>query len=78
MIEGYVVVVIVALQSIGHIVIATLKERRYQQTIDRLTDKLMARDYGEYKRLERNVEREEKPVRKPLSWHDDPSVEIEQ
>lgn len=48
---------------------------KQQRTIDRLTDKLMAKDYGEYKRLGRVEEREEKPKRKPMSFYDDSSVD---
>jgi hypothetical protein len=50
---------------------------RQQRTIDRLTDKLMARDYGEYRRNALPLMREEPRTRKPQSWHDDPSVEVE-
>lgn len=51
---------------------------KQQQTIDRLTDKLMAKDYREYTQLSRPVVKDDKTIRKPLSWHDDPSIEIEE
>lgn len=47
---------------------------RQHRTIDRLTDKLMARDFGEFKRHDKPVEREEPKQRKPLSYYDDNSV----
>ena len=50
---------------------------RQQQTIDNLTEKLMARDYGEYKRFNQALMREEKPGRKPMSFFDDPSIEVD-
>lgn len=49
---------------------------RQQQTIDRLTDKLMAKDYGEYKRNNNITITDEKPTRQPLSYYDDPSIPI--
>lgn len=51
---------------------------KQQCTIDRLTDKLMAKDYREYVQYNKPVANEEKPLRKPLSWHDDPNVEVEE
>jgi len=51
---------------------------RQQQTIDRLTDKLMAKDYGEYKRNNHITITDEKPQRKPMSYYDDPSIEVEE
>ena len=50
---------------------------RQQQTIDNLTEKLMAKDYGEYKRFNQTLMQEEKPRRKPLSFYDDPGIEVE-
>jgi len=50
---------------------------RQQRTIDRLTDKIMARDYTDYKRHTAPMMREEPRIRKPQSWHDDPSVVVE-
>lgn len=64
---------ILALQSI----FAYLHHRQLQRTIDRLTDKLMARDYGEYKRHDHTLMREEKPGRKPISFYDDTSIDID-
>jgi hypothetical protein len=51
---------------------------RQQRTIDTLTDKLMAKDYGEYKRNNHITISDEKPQRKPLSYYDDPSIEVEE
>lgn len=51
---------------------------RQQQTIDRLTDKLMAKDYGEYKRNNSIVITDDKPSRKPMSYYDDSSIPIEE
>jgi hypothetical protein len=46
-----------------------------QQTIQDLTNKLMAKDYGEYKAYQQPVVVEDKPKRKPLSYHDDPDID---
>jgi hypothetical protein len=51
---------------------------RQQRTIDTLTDKLMAKDYSEYKRNNHITISDEKPQRKPLSYYDDPSIEVEE
>lgn len=48
-----------------------------QRTIDRLTNKLMAKDYNEYKRHDKVVEAGEDRKRKPLSYYDDTSIEDE-
>ncbi|WP_214629998.1 hypothetical protein [Paenibacillus agaridevorans] len=48
-----------------------------QRTIDRLTDKLMAKDYSEYKRHDKLTEVKEERARKPLSYYDDTSIEDE-
>ncbi|OKP81632.1 hypothetical protein A3842_11175 [Paenibacillus sp. P3E] len=37
----------------------------------RLTDKVMAKDYREYKTLDKPVDTVETPKRKPMSWADD-------
>jgi len=50
---------------------------RQQQTIERLTEKLMAKDYAEYKRFAHAVEPKENPSRKPMSFYDDPGIDIE-
>lgn len=46
--------------------------RNQQRTIDRLTDKLMARSYVEYKSMDKIKEDDVSPPREdnPLSWHD--------
>lgn len=41
------------------------------RVIDRLTDKVMAKDYWEYKTLEKPSKIVETPKRKPMSWADD-------
>lgn len=50
--------------------------RSQQKTIDKLTDKLMAKDYREYVSVQRPAEKT-KPKREPMSWHDDPEIEDE-
>lgn len=47
-----------------------------QRTIDRLTDKMMARSYKEFVTMQPKPE-EDKPKQKkqPLSWYDDMTVE---
>lgn len=50
---------------------------KQQRTIDRLTDKLMARDYKEYKSMTKPLMEDEKPRRKPMSFYDDPNIEDE-
>jgi hypothetical protein len=49
-----------------------------QRTIDRLTDKLMAKDYNEYKRNENVTQPVETKMRKKQSFYDDPSIELEE
>jgi hypothetical protein len=51
---------------------------RQQRTIDRLTDKLMAKDYNEYKRNENATLPIETKMRKKVSFYDDPSIEIDE
>lgn len=49
---------------------------RQQRTIDKLTDKLMAKDYREYMSMQpREPDPQPEPTRKPLSWHDDPALD---
>lgn len=50
---------------------------RQQRTIERLTDKVMAKDYREYVTMQPQTEQPDKPTRKPLSWYDDPGMEEE-
>jgi hypothetical protein len=48
------------------------------RVIDRLTNKLMAKDYREYKQLDKPVKEEpEVPKHKPKSWADDVQYEDE-
>ncbi|KAE8559793.1 hypothetical protein [Paenibacillus polymyxa] len=49
--------------------------RVQQDTIRDLTNKLMAKDYGEYKAYQQPVVVDDKPKRKPLSYHDDPDID---
>lgn len=51
---------------------------RQQITIDNLTNKLMAKDYSEYKRGNNITITDEKPTRKPLSYYDDPSIPLDE
>lgn len=39
--------------------------------VDRLTDKVMAKDYNEYKQLEKPTIIEDMPKHKPMSWADE-------
>jgi len=66
---GFSLIVIIAFSAVVIL--------RQQQTIDNLTEKLMAKDYGEYKRLSQPLTQEEKPRRKPMSFYDDPGIEVE-
>lgn len=50
---------------------------RQQITIDNLTNKLMAKDYSEYKRGNHITITDEKPTRKALSYYDDPSIPLD-
>lgn len=50
---------------------------RQQQSIDKLTDKLMAKDYNEYMRHEADDTMDDRPKRKPLSYFDDGGDEEE-
>lgn len=50
---------------------------RQQKLIDALTNKLMARDYGEYRRHRGGLMVEERETRKPMSFYDDPGIEDE-
>lgn len=63
---------------IFHIIVVSVREARYQRSIDRLTDKIMSRDYGEYKRNNHITIDDSKPQRKPISFYDDPSIEIDE
>jgi large-conductance mechanosensitive channel len=51
---------------------------RQQRTIDKLTDKLMAKDYNEYKRGENVTQPVETKMRKKVSFYDDPSIELDE
>lgn len=50
---------------------------RQQLTIDRLTEKVMAKDYGEYKRNNHITITDEKTTRKPQSFYDDTSIPLD-
>ena len=50
-----------------------LQNREHRKTVDRLTDKLMARNYVEYKSMNGIKEEDASPAREddePKSWHD--------
>lgn len=47
------------------------------RVIERLTDKVMAKDYNEYKQLERPPKIEDIPLHKPQSWADNIPVDDE-
>lgn len=49
-----------------------------RKTIDRLTDRIMAKDYNEYKRNENVTQPNETKMRKKQSFYDDPSIELEE
>lgn len=49
-----------------------------QRTIDRLTDRLMAKDYSEYKRNVNVTQPAETKMRKKVSFYDDPSIELDE
>ncbi len=46
-----------------------------QRTIDRLTDKMMARSYKEFVTMQPREEKTKVQKKEPLSWYDDASVE---
>ncbi|WP_010276444.1 hypothetical protein [Paenibacillus senegalensis] len=48
---------------------------KQQKTIERLTDRLMARDYKEYKTMTDAPKSVDEPKREPLSWYDDRDIE---
>lgn len=49
-----------------------------QRTIDRLTDKLMAKDYKEFRTLGTASEQPQRTKKKPLSWYDDHTEDDEE
>lgn len=52
--------------------------RSQHRTIDRLNDRLMARDYREYVSTTRQSQTPETPRRRPKSWYDDPNIELDE
>ena len=64
--------VCMAIIGYGAFVVVSIQQR----TIDRLTDKLMARDLKEYVSMTQPQEKKEPAKRKPISWYDD-ETEIE-
>ncbi|MCM3294116.1 hypothetical protein M3661_28885 [Paenibacillus sp. MER 180] len=72
----YVLIAMVALWAGIIFVFMYLRIRAQEKTIDRLTDKLMARNYTDYVTGSnaRDALTEEIHVRKPLSWYDDPNM----
>lgn len=73
-----IVLIAVCLLFFSYMVIHFIEKRSMQRTIDRLTDKLMAKDYGEYKRHEKTLMQEETPKRKPMSFYDDSHLEVDE
>ncbi|MEF3306672.1 hypothetical protein [Paenibacillus sp. GYB003] len=51
------------------------EKKTMQKTIDRLTDKLMAKDYREYVSMQPREPVQEQPKRKAMSWYDDPNID---
>jgi hypothetical protein len=64
---------------LGYMGLTTWIIRGQRADIDRLTDKLMAKDYSEYKRHREPFQdtKDTPKPRKPMSYFDDPNVEIE-
>lgn len=48
--------------------------KQQQRTITDLTNRIMSKDYGEYRRLTATLDREEERKRKPQSFYDDTTV----
>jgi len=71
--EQLIISASLAITLVAHIIAVSFREIRYQRTIDRLTDKLMARDYKEYASMNAPKEPEQK-LREPKSWYDDPTI----
>lgn len=63
-----VLLAVVAISAIAYL--SSMVVARQQSTIHDLTNKLMAKDYREYKQMEMPPE-PELPKRKPMSWADD-------
>lgn len=59
---------VVAISAIAYL--SSMVISKQQNTIHDLTNKLMAKDYREYKQMERPPE-PEVPKHKPMSWADD-------
>lgn len=72
--EQFALLIGLTIALIAHIVSVIVREKRYNATIDRLTDKLMAKDYREYTTLNAPV-KPVKPQKPPMSWFDDPQDE---
>lgn len=54
-----------------------LQNREHRKTVDKLTEKLMAKDYREYKSLNKPLKEEKPKKMEKLSFYDD-EHEIEQ
>lgn len=69
----------VTLMVLGILVLCATVILIQQRSIDALTSKLMAKDYNEYKRNREPFQdtRDAPKPRKPMSFHDDPNIEIE-
>lgn len=76
--EQPILLIALTVALITHMIVVTARERRYQKTIDRLTDKIMARDYSEYKRNSGKMVQVDDNARKPMSFYDDPGIATEE
>ena len=74
--EQFILLIGLTIALIAHIVSVMVREKRYNNTIDRLTDKLMAKDYKEYTTLNAPVA-PPKPQKARMSWYDDERDEDE-
>lgn len=59
------------------LIASEMRNHRQQRTIERLTDRVMAKDYKEYVSLRPQPKAPEKAIKKPLSWYDEAEEEDE-
>lgn len=71
--DPYIYLTILTLSIIAYSAWIVAGQRK---TIDKLTDKLMAKDLTEYRRG--SIVTQEPKQRKPQSFYDDPSVELDE
>lgn len=67
--------IIISALFLAVVVFSAVVILKQQRTIERLTDRLMARNYVEYVSLNQTVETPTEPKRDPVSWYDDVSIE---